>query len=172
MEMFKNSTSKKISVFLYEHIKKIEREKDLLFKEHYSENVEESMEVQEFFREYIDYINNYLGNIKAGTDDINSCPFVIINSIVEVQDMEDMETYQYRIVFPYSEEKDVSIDCASCLSPLGKALLLKSIGQQVNIQIPTGTLHYVINKITIPEQIVVLEQIAVPEQAIAKAINL
>ena len=152
MEMCKNSISNRISGFLHEHIKAIEKEKDSLFKEHYTENVKESMDAQEFFREYINFIYNYLDNLKAETDNSDSCPFVIINSIVEVQDMEDMETYQYRIVLPYSEEKDISIDCASCLSPLGKALLLKSIGQQVNVQIPTGTLSYVIKKITVTEQ--------------------
>lgn len=149
--MCKKSIFKEMSDFLSDHIREVEKEKDLLLKEYYSENVEESMDVEDFFREYTGTISSYLDTVKAGTDNVNSCPFVVINSIVEVQDIEDMETYQYRIVLPYLKDKDMSIDCASCLSPLGKALLLKGINQQVNIQIPTGTLRYVIKKITVPE---------------------
>ncbi|MGI6776822.1 MAG: GreA/GreB family elongation factor [Acetivibrionales bacterium] len=152
--MGKQPKLQELSVFLTDHIKDIEREKDLLLKEYYSDNVEESMYVVEFFREYTNTINEYLSTVKENSGSNDSCPFVIIKSIVEVQDTDDMESYQYYIVPPYWKSTDMGIDSASCLSPLGKALLFKKVNQKVNIQIPTGTLHYVIKKITIPDQII------------------
>ena len=154
MEMCKKSISRKMFDFLLDHVTEVEREKNSLIKEYYSENVEESMDVEGFFKEYTSTIGSFLNTVKVGTGNDNDCPFVIIGSIVEVQDIDETETYQYRIVLPYSNKADMCIDCASCLSPLGKALLLKSVTQQVNIQIPTGTLHYIIKKATVPEQLI------------------
>lgn len=152
--MCKKSLLTELSDFLSDHIKETEKEKDLLLKEHYSENVEEGMDVEDFFREYTSAISLYLNTSKVNISNNAGCPFVIIGSIVEVQDMDDLETYQYCIVPPYSKNADMGIDNASCLSPLGKALLLKSINQQVKIEIPTGTLRYIIKKITIPDQLI------------------
>lgn len=152
--MCKKLISRKMFDFLLDHVTEIEREKNLLVEEYYSEKVEESMDIEAFFKEYTNIIGSYLKTVKVGTDNDDTCPFVIIGSVVEVQDNDDMETYQYRIVLPYSNHADMCIDCASCTSPLGKELLLKSVAQQVNIQIPTGTLHYIIKKATVPEQLI------------------
>jgi len=140
--------------FLSDHVIEVTREKTSLIEEYYREKVEESIEVEDFFKEYTSTISSFLNTVKIGAGNNNYCPIVIIGSIVEVQDVEDMEIYQYRIVLPYSKNTDMSVDHASCLSPLGKALLLKSINQQVNVQIPTGTLRYVIKKITVQEQLI------------------
>jgi transcription elongation factor GreA len=145
--------SKEMFDYLSRHIEEIEKEKETLLKEYYSENAEECMNVGDFFREYTNSINGYLNGTRIKSDCADGCPFVIIRSIVEVQDIDDMETYQYCIVPPYANAADVDIDCASCLSPLGKSLLLKRVNQQVSVQIPTGELRYVIKKITLPKTV-------------------
>ncbi|WP_243467335.1 GreA/GreB family elongation factor [Acetivibrio straminisolvens] len=50
-------------------------------------------------------------------------------------DSEEEEKCQYRIVLPFSKQYDTSIDCASCLSPLGKSLLFKNVNDNVSVQI-------------------------------------
>jgi len=151
--MGNNIISKEMFNFLSRHIEEIEKEKEILLKEYYSDNTEESMNVGDFFREYISSINDYLSSAQIMPDYADECPFVIIRSIVEVQDIDDMETYQYCIVPPYAKAEDVDMDCASCLSPLGKSLLLKRVDQKVKVQIPTGELRYVIKKITLPKTV-------------------
>lgn len=152
--MCRKLTLNEVVCFFSNHLRDVEQEKEFLLKEYYSENVEESMNVEDFFREYTENINSYLKSSQINTFGIDSCPFVIIGSIVEVQDVNDLETYQYYIIPPYSKKTDMGIDCASCLSPLGKALLLKRVNQQVNVQIPTGTLRYMIKKIILPEKLI------------------
>lgn len=149
--MRKKAISKEMFDFLKNHIVEVEKEKESLIREHYPENTDESMDIKELFKNYMKTVSDYLADIKIAPGAADTCPFVIINSIVEVQDTEDMDTYKYRIVLPYSKNADIGIDCASCLSPLGRELLLKKAGQKANIQIPTGTLHYMIKNISLPE---------------------
>lgn len=149
--MCKNLLSRKMYDFLTWHTKEIAKEQEFIFRERFSEETQESMNFEAFFKEYLTNINNYLGSVTMGTGGTHNCPFVIIGSIIEVHDSNDMEDYQYRIVLPYKKQQDTSIVCASCLSPLGKSLLFKSTNDNVNIQIPAGELHYTIKKITIPE---------------------
>ncbi len=148
--MRNNILSREIYDYLSWHVREIEKKKELLFNEHYIEETQESINFKEFFKDYIDYINGYLGTVKGGKGGLTTCPFVIIDSIVEVFDTEEMENCRYRIVLPFVKETDSTIDCASCLSPLGKALLLKTENDEVNVQIPTGVLNYTISKITLP----------------------
>ncbi len=149
--MCKNLLSKKVYDYLTWHVDEIEKEQELLFKKLYADETLESINFEEFFNDYLNSIKDYLSLVSIGSGGKNSCPFVIIGSIVDVYDSDDMEDYQYRIVLPYSNQQDSSIDCASCLSPLGKSLLLKKEKENVSIQIPTGELHYSIKKITIPD---------------------
>lgn len=116
--------SEQMKSFLSTHAADIENGKAVLLKEYYSDHAELSMEVGTFFKEYVDGIHNYLTNAKIVKNDDGHCPFVIIGSIVEVQDTADMEIYKYHIVLPYTKQTGSEIDSASCLSPLGKALLI------------------------------------------------
>jgi transcription elongation factor GreA len=151
MEMCKKSMSSKVFEFLSNHIIEVEMTKGNLIEKYYKDRTEESIDIEDFFREYSNSINTFLGTAETYEDKNCLCPIVIIGSTVEVQDIDDMETYQYRIVFPYSSNSDKSIESASCMSPLGKALLFNKIGQQVNIKIPAGTLRYLIKNVTIDE---------------------
>lgn len=150
--MCKRVISKWMRDFLIAHLSEIEKKKEDLLKKHYSDNMKDSIEFEESFKEYYEKVRNFINT--AEIEDISiedESPFVIIGSIVEVEDMEDNETHRYRIVLPYEKTTDKNMDCASCISPLGKALLLKTPRQRVNIRIPTGTMSYVINKITLPK---------------------
>ena len=148
--MYNGLLSKKVYDYLTRHANEIAREQELLFKELYAEQTQESMNFEGFFKEYLSTINSYLSTVSVGSGGKNNCPFVIIGSIVDVHDSDDNEDYQYRIVLPYKKQPDTSIDYASCLSPLGKSLMFKSTEENINIQIPTNELHYVIKRITVP----------------------
>lgn len=152
--MCRNKISKIMYEFLTDHMTVVEKEKSSVIEAYYKDKVEEGIDVGDFFKEYTAAINTYLNTTKIDGDGDDGCPLVIIGSTVEVEDIDEEEIYQYRILFPYSKNTDAGVDCASCLSPLGKALLLKTVNEQVSIQIPTGTLRYIIKKITMPDQMV------------------
>ncbi len=144
------SITKRLFDYLLDHVAQIEKEKEALIKAYYAENVEEGMNIDDFFKDYKNTISSFLRGVEIQAEGTDHCPFVIIGSDVEVEDTTDMETYTYRIIFPYTKNPTLHVDCASCLSPLGKALLLKNVDQQVRIEVPTGTLHYKIKGVTAP----------------------
>lgn len=149
--MCKNLLSEKMFDYLSCHGKEIAREHKLLLKELYTEETQESINFEAFFKEYLSNMDSYLTTVNVIADTKDDCPFVIIGSIVEVHDLLEKEDYQYHIVLPYKQQKNTNIDNASCLSPLGKALLFKRKEEHVKIQIPAGELHYSVNKIIVPD---------------------
>jgi len=149
--MCKGLISREMYDYLTWHSVEIARKKELLIKELYAEETQESISFNEFFKEYLDNIDNYLSTAKVGKGGSDACPFVIIGSTVDVHDFDYDEDLQYHIVLPYEKKQGTNIDCASCLSPLGKSLLFKKLNETVKIQVPAGELHYMINNIAVPD---------------------
>lgn len=73
---------------------------------------------------------------------------VYIGAIVTLQDLDSGETMKYTMVSP--EEADYESNKLSIMSPVGKGLLGKSEGQDVDVQVPAGTLRYKVLKIERP----------------------
>jgi transcription elongation factor GreA len=80
-------------------------------------------------------VENMLKNVKIiETSDNNG--LVNLGSKVEVKDIEFDEIMEYRIVG--SAEADPVKERISNVSPLGKALMGKEVGDIVNVEIPSG----------------------------------
>lgn len=166
--MCKKSISMKMYDALSWHVTHIESKKEMLFKEYYNEETEESKKFEAFFKAYLLALTTYLDSVAIGPEGKNECPFVIIGSIVEVFDHCENDSYRYHIVLPYSGQSGSDVDYASCLSPLGSALLFKTLNEKVNVEIPTGTLHYTIKKITFPGSPTgTVQEPAVPDQKLS-----
>jgi len=87
--------------YLSWHVSEIEKERDMLLNEHYAEETKEVL----IFRNFLKLpgsINSYLNTVRVDKNGSEACPFVIINSIVEVFDCEEEEKCKYRIVLPFS----------------------------------------------------------------------
>ncbi|WP_042162279.1 transcription elongation factor GreA [Paenibacillus gorillae] len=65
---------------------------------------------------------------------------VQIGSIVVLNDIEMAEKIEYRVVGP--AEADVLDNKISYESPLGVALIGKSVGDEINVSAPVGTIKY------------------------------
>lgn len=149
--MSKITTSNEVFQLLSNHLSAVEESREMILSEYFTEETEDSKKFQKFFQEYVTTLKDYVKNPKdvKGVREIH--PIVIIGSTVEVEDIDSHETYKYRIVLPFSDALKSDYDCASCLSPLGKALLFKKINDKVNIKIPAGKLNYRIKSITPPD---------------------
>lgn len=71
---------------------------------------------------------------------------VYIGATVELEDLENPRQLTYTLVAP--EEANFEEGKISTVSPIGKGLLGHEEGEEVEIQIPAGQLHYKIIKIT------------------------
>ena len=74
-------------------------------------------------------------------------------SRVTVEDLEEGEEIIYNLVFP--EEAEVSQGRISLGSPLGRALLNRTVGDEVEVQTPKGKRRYQIVELTTIHQITV-----------------
>ena len=71
---------------------------------------------------------------------------VAYGSRVTVTDTEEGDTAEFRIVFP--EEVDAANGAISLSSPIGRALLNKTVGDEVEVQTPSGRKSYEIVALT------------------------
>jgi len=143
--------SRKVYDYLLRHIRHVEEAVDALEKEYFFDDVTEGINFKNFISDYISSVRDIIDN--ATIDDCIEikCPFVVIGSVVEVEDLDDNYTCKYLITLPFTRHEEVKIDQASCLSPLGRALLLRRLDEKVDVRIPAGKLNYVIRSIHLPE---------------------
>ncbi|NLY44356.1 MAG: GreA/GreB family elongation factor [Clostridiaceae bacterium] len=147
--------SKAVFEMLVKHLVEIEEEKEQILGKYYPDTTEE----RELF---IDLIDNYIGKIeefiykaKVKKDAEEACPFVIIGSTVEIEDMHCNEIERYKIISPFESNSNVNIDLASYLSPMGKALLLKKVNDIVLVETPMGQFTYIVRSIKLPREMYV-----------------
>jgi len=73
---------------------------------------------------------------------------IYIGARVTLLDVKSSEEVQYMLVSP--EEADFEANKLSMLSPIGKGLMGKAVGQEVELEVPAGKLKYKILKIERP----------------------
>lgn len=140
--MLKTVLSERMYKILTDHVAEIEREKEPVIKGFFADNAEMGMDSEAFFREYTAELEKYLKSIKVKKDGMDTCPFTIIGSVVQLKDLEDSETISCRIVLPFANKSGSDVFNASCLSPMGRALLLKPAGSKVTVKTPGGRIDY------------------------------
>jgi transcription elongation factor GreA len=106
---------------------------------------------QEFLRARIGQMQGRIRELAMYT--LSSIPqgVVAYGSRVTVTDTEEGETAEYRIVFP--EEVDAAAGAISLSSPIGRALLNRGVGDEVEVQTPRGTKRYeIVGLVTLHER--------------------
>jgi len=105
---------------------------------------------QDFVRSRIAQLEGRVRELSMYT--IASIPHGVVayGSRVTVEDVDEGESAVYEIVFP--EEADASKGQISLSSPIGRALLNKSVGDEVVVQTPSGKRTYqVVELVTLHE---------------------
>lgn len=127
------------------HLVEIEESRGKLFEEFFPEPSAERNEIESLIEKYISEVNEFIKGVsKNGVSDID-VPFVTVCSEVEIEDVSENETFKYRIVSPFRDS--IKAGDISFLSPVGKALLLKRVGDEVEVKAPGGVFRYLIKSI-------------------------
>lgn len=95
---------------------------------------------QEFVRARIAQMQGRIRELAMYT--LASIPHGVVayGSRVTVEDVEESATVEYRIVFP--EEVDAASGAISLSSPIGRALLNRNVGDEIEVQTPGGKRSY------------------------------
>ena len=105
---------------------------------------------QEFVRARVGQIQGRIRELSLYT--LSSIPrdVVAYGSRVTVEDADEGVKSEYRIVFP--EEVDAASGAISLSSPIGRALLNKSVGDEVEVHTPGGKRSYqIVGLVTLHE---------------------
>ncbi|MGI6331379.1 MAG: GreA/GreB family elongation factor [Zhaonellaceae bacterium] len=132
---------------LVSHLVNLEDEKDQLIEELFPETTRERKQFAEFLDEYIAKVNHLIKNTVT-SDSEKSFPFVTIGSKVKIKDLESGEKEELRLVNPI--QTSVDDNAISYLSPVGKALILKKVGDIVEVTAPGGKFRYKVEAIEFP----------------------
>ncbi len=133
------------------HLTRLQTVKHKVIEEYFEERTGECMEFEELLNAYISQMDQMVKNTKPAETKDNGLPFVIIGSSVEVQDVDNGETFKFKVVPPYQGNATSRDMCdVSCLSPVGKSLLLKRVGEEVEVSAPGGIFCYKIKSIRFP----------------------
>lgn len=135
--------------FLSEHLKKVESTRNHILKEFYENHTEDRDNFESILENYTRNIRKFMGSDIDITDN-EQWPFVLIGSIVEVEDLDYNSIDKLKIVPPFHEDKATKLECASFLSPVGHALLLRKIGDKVAVKTPLGDCNFMIKSIDLP----------------------
>jgi transcription elongation factor GreA len=101
--------------------------------------------LKHFFNLYVLEVENLL-KMNQWSNHISSFPKVFIGTKVTVFYDEDNETEDFVICYP--EQSDPDSGYISFLSPVGRQLLFKNIGEKISLKIPTGELMVTIKEIS------------------------
>jgi transcription elongation factor GreA len=75
---------------------------------------------------------------------------VVFGCYVSLEDTDSGEKIKYQLLGPY--ESDISQNKISVTSPIGKALISKKIGSEINVQTPGGTRNFELIDISVEEE--------------------
>ena len=133
---------------LYQYWMETKENKEKIIDDCFPDDSEERDEFEVFFHNYLRELERIIEKAGPGAEVEEGFPLVVIGSEVEVEDLPGGDIFKFRIVTPYNCE--AGIEDVSCLSPTGKALVLKKPGEEVSVKAPAGDFRYRIRKISYP----------------------
>ncbi|MGI9953240.1 GreA/GreB family elongation factor [Moorellaceae bacterium AZ2] len=138
---------------LVKHLIEVEEGKSKLIEQYFPKPSKERNEFEKLIEDYIKQIEQLIRNVNKSQSAGDKVPFVTIGSEVEVQDLSDQEQriFKYHIVSPFYD--NVNEGTVSYLSPVGKSLLLKKVGDEVEVKAPGGVFRYRIKSIRLPADV-------------------
>jgi transcription elongation factor GreA len=118
----------------------IEEGFNALFEEFFPEPTPEAEETKQKLKSYLERMDETLRNITIDATAKNEFPFVIINSEVMVEEAGSQGIYRYKLVSPLKDRSEIYE--ISFLSPMGKALFLKKVNENIVVEAPGGNYQY------------------------------
>ncbi len=143
----KVTLSQTVFEHLVKHLVRIEEERDGLLDQLYPHISRERADFEQQLNQYVQQINRVIKNATKSDSADNNLPFVIVESDVVVLDVTRQRPLKFHVMGPCPGNK--ASGCISCLSPVGRSLLLRKVDDEVSVQAPAGTFMYRIQSITL-----------------------
>lgn len=156
--MSNETISRRVFEVLLKHLVDMEEMRGQLLDRYYPDITREREMFENLLSAYMEMIEQYINSAKIADNVEDTCPFIIIGSIVEIENLDDNGIETYQIVSPFESGMHSVIDSASFLSPFGKELILKKRMDRVTIENSAGQYNYVVRSINIPDEMLSFTQ--------------
>ena len=130
---------------LLAHLVDFEERKNNIINSYFPEYNKQRDEFEKLIDNYISTLDSVVKNVSFSEVSENEFPFVCLNSLVEIEDVEENEIFNYMLIEP--EAVNTEHDCITILSPMGKALLCKKKGEVFAVNAPSGIYRYRVRSI-------------------------
>lgn len=111
-----------------------------ILEDFFLEPTKEADEIKQIMNDYVGQLSNTINYISTMETANNEFPYVIVGCEVVVEDADNRKTYHYKLVSPLKNKIDINE--ISFLSPMGKAVLLKKVGDSFTVETPGGKFDY------------------------------
>lgn len=147
--MAKNRLSKSVAELLNKQLKTIEiRRKNA---SQFSDDAGKYGEIDKIIDLYENKLLDLMEKSVRIDDEDDKLPLVLIGSEVNVLDLDSGESASFQIVNTSFFELDENH--VTFVSPIGKALLFKKVGDKVSVKIPIGVINYEIKGISLHNEV-------------------
>lgn len=130
---------------LLAHLVDFEERRSNIVNLYFPEYNKQRDEFEVMINKYISELDDVVKKVSFSEVSENDFPFVCLNSIVEIEDVEEAEIFNYMLIEP--EAVNDEYDCITILSPMGKSLLCKKKGEIVSVNAPSGVYRYRVKSI-------------------------
>lgn len=130
---------------LVEQMMRIQNERDRLVDQLFPLICRERTDFEQLLDQYGQQINHLIKTARKSDMDDHTVPFVVVDSEVAVLDLSRQRPLKFNIIGPCPGNK--ASGCISCLSPMGRSLLLRKVDDEVSVNAPAGTFLYRIQSI-------------------------
>ncbi|NLV17277.1 MAG: transcription elongation factor GreAB [Syntrophomonadaceae bacterium] len=129
---------------LQNHLACIEEEKDHLMNRIFPHISQERTDFERDLAHYADQLSRLIKTAKKSENSGNDVPFVVIGSEVTVLDLKRKKPLKFKLIGPCNESKS---GCISCMSPVGRSLILRKVDEEVAVEVPAGLFQYRVQEI-------------------------
>lgn len=149
--MAKRKVSSLIFEYLVNHLVNIEENREQVAQEYHQDLSRDKRVFLDAIREYIDGLDRCLARLQADITADNDCPFVVAGSVISLEDVTTKTVSRIQIIPPFADAygDNGEVDCATFLSPLSQALLLKKVGDRVVVETPQSVRQYLVKSISL-----------------------
>ncbi len=132
---------------LLSNLLEIEEGMEEIFDEFLRKPSNETEELRQILAKSVTKLDNLLPHIVTVSTGANEFPYVVVGSEATIEDVGNGERSCYRVISPLKKSTDSQE--VSFLSPMGKALLLKTVDDRFRVQAPGGEYEYQVVSIRI-----------------------
>ncbi|MGR6835847.1 GreA/GreB family elongation factor [Syntrophomonas erecta] len=140
-----NILSMGIINYMNTHLEEVKENRTRIIDETFPQICNGRAELENLLERYVTALEQALAEAQTEKGIQDELPFVMIGSRVKVENSANNKKLEFLICESITKDsKESGATAISYLSPMGKALILKKLGEQATVKAPGGVFNYTV----------------------------